>query len=142
VPTNDEIEFEAPETRLCECCGRTLTSLTRFVYRGGDAFAVYYIDLNHDDCRPIAYGLVGLGEWGDDEIDPEEARVAFAFRLRSGAEAYELSVIDADESPWTTKYLGRRLGREEALQHPLLQEVFDLSDHITRCDAPVIAHFD
>lgn len=58
-----QIEFEEPELRSCDCCGKTLTSLTRFVYRDNDAFAVYYLDLDHDGDRPIARGLVGFGEW-------------------------------------------------------------------------------
>lgn len=141
MAVDDEIEFEAPELRSCQCCGKTLTSLTRFVYRGGDAFAVYYLDLNHSGDRPIAYGLVGFGEWGDDDVDPLQARVAFAFQLTSNSEDYLLSLIDPDDTDWTTNFLGRRLPRTEALAHPLLQEVFDLSDHIMRCDIPVIAHF-
>ncbi|HLZ75707.1 hypothetical protein [Phenylobacterium sp.] len=135
-----EIEFEEPEFRKCTCCGRTLTSLTRFVHRRGDAFAVYYLDLNHADQRPIAYGLVGFGDWGADNIDPVAARTAFAFQLALGAEAYALGMIDPDETPWTTTFLGRRLTREEALRHPLLQEVFDLSDHMVQCDERLIAH--
>jgi hypothetical protein len=138
---DDRIEFEEPEIRTCECCGRPITSLTRFVYRGGDAFAVYYLNLDHDSDRRVAYGLAGFGEWGEDEVDPREVRVAFAFRLANGVDTYELSVIDADASPWRTEFLGRRLTRAEALQHPLLQELYDLSDHILRCDGPAIAHF-
>ena len=37
------IEYEDPvESGPCECCGGTTTSLTRFVYSDGDAYAVYY----------------------------------------------------------------------------------------------------
>ena len=36
------IEFEAPTESTCECCGNVTVRLTRFVYRNGDAYAVYY----------------------------------------------------------------------------------------------------
>ena len=33
-------EFEDPVEQACGCCGSPIISLTRFVYRNGDAFAV------------------------------------------------------------------------------------------------------
>jgi hypothetical protein len=36
-----EIEFEEPHILECECCGKPVKRLTRFVYQDGDAFAVY-----------------------------------------------------------------------------------------------------
>ena len=36
--------------------------------------------------------------------------------------------------------LGRILSRDEALQHPWKQEVFNLSDRILECDKPLTAY--
>jgi len=135
----DEIEFEPPEHTACSCCGRDMTRLTRFVRRDGNAFAVYFVEFTdgHQDCE--AFVIVGLGDWGDDDLDPQKARIAFAYRIRPGEASYELSIINVDDSPWSTTYLGRRLTRTEALSHPWLQEIYDLSDHMVQCDEPLIA---
>jgi hypothetical protein len=135
----DSIEFEPPEHTTCDCCGRLMTRLTRFVHRDENAFAVYFVEFTPGHQEREAWVIVGLGEWGDDDVDPEEARTAFAYRIRLGQTSYELSIVDADESPWSTTYLGRRLTKAQALAHPLLQEVFDLSDHMVGCDEPLIA---
>jgi hypothetical protein len=47
------IEFEKPHQSVCECCGGTTTSLTRFVYRDDDAFAVYYANHIVLDDEPV-----------------------------------------------------------------------------------------
>jgi hypothetical protein len=133
-----EIEFEEPELSVCGCCGKTITRLTRFVTRDGDAYAVYYVEFTEGHDHRRADVMVGLGEWGDDTVVPEEARVAFTFKIWLGEESYQVSMIDPDDSPWTTRFLGRRISRADALKHPALQEVFDLSDHIARCDKPLI----
>ena len=104
----DSIEFEPPEYMACDCCGRSMTRLTRFVHRDEDAFAVYFVEFTPGHEERIAWVIVGLGEWGDDDVDPQEARAAFAYCIRLGQASYELSIIDADESPWTTTYLGRQ----------------------------------
>lgn len=134
----DDIEFEEPEFSVCECCGKTITRLTRFVTRNGDAYAVYYVQFTQGLEHRRADVMVGLGEWGDDALVPEEARIAFTFQLWLGEVSYHVSMIEPDDSPWSTGYLGRRLPLSEALEHPALQQVFDLSDHMVRCDEPLI----
>ena len=133
----DQIEFEEPQRSICECCGNTTTRLTRFVTRNGNAFAVYFVMFTEEHEDRSAAVMVGIGDWGDDTI-PEEARLAFTFRLWLANDSYQVSMIDPDDSPWETTHLGRRLPREEALNHPLIQEVFDLSDHIVKCDQPLV----
>jgi hypothetical protein len=134
----DQIEFEDPEHSVCECCGKTTTRLTRFVTRDGEAFAVYYAAFTQGHPGRGADVMVGLGDWSED-ADPETARVAFTYRIWGADEAYELGFIEPEDSPWDTTFLGRRLGAAEARSHPRVQEVYDLSDHTTRCDEPLIA---
>jgi hypothetical protein len=135
----DQIEFEEPEHSVCKCCGKTTTRLTRFVTRDENAYAVYYaaFTADHEDRR--ASVMVGIGDWGDDDVVPEEGRAAFTFQIWLGDDSYQVSIIDPDDSMWDTTFLGRRIPRAEALTHPLIQEVFDLSDHMVRCDEPLIA---
>jgi len=52
-------------------------------------------------------------------------------------------VTDAQSSPWReSQVLGRMLDRSEALKHPLLADVFHITDHIVNEDAPLKAHLD
>ncbi len=59
-----EIELCEPSMSHCDCCGSLTVRLTRFVYRNGDACAIYYAAYsnNHPD-NELAI-LVSLGEWG------------------------------------------------------------------------------
>lgn len=131
------IEFNEPTSSgPCECCGGVTTLLTRFVYRGGDAHAIYYARFsdNHEDR--IVKAAVSLGEWGESG-DPS-LRTAFALQMRSGDENYEVMVRDAADSPWNgVELLGDMLDREEALAHPWIQEVFHIIDHMLLADEPL-----
>jgi hypothetical protein len=90
----------------------------------------------HDS--PHIAGLISLGAWGDGAL-PED-RLAFPFRLWAAADAYNVGLMDASESPWAeVAYLGRLLDRNEALAHPWRDEVFHITDHITREDREAVA---
>ena len=131
----DEIEFEDPTFSTCECCGSNSTHLVRFVTRDGDAFASYYADFSsgHD----FVSVLVGFGEWGDNAT-PDD-RTAFALNIWVAHNSFQVGLIDAaDAFRSTATFFGKILDREEALAHPLTQELFDLSDHIVICDRPII----
>lgn len=132
----DEIEFEEPTFGICDCCGTTTTTLTRFVTRDGDALAVYYAKFSDGPKHDFISVLVGLGDWGEGSVPA--ARDAFAFRLWAKEANFNIGLVDPADAPWDTDYLGRILKRDEALRHPLLQEVFDLSDRIVKCDPPII----
>ena len=134
---HDQIEFCEPDQSVCECCGGITTKLTRFVERQGAAFAVYFARFsdNHEDGYVSV--LAGFGDWSDG-AEPA-ARTAFGFRIWTAEDSYQVGLVDADED-WETDYLGRKLMRDEALTHPLKQELFDLSDHIVECDQPIVEY--
>lgn len=131
------IEFEPPnKSAPCKCCGGQTTSLTRFVYRDGDAYAVYYAKFSDNHPDRVVVATVSLGEWGEDAT-PEQ-RVAFAMELRSTASEYQVGLIDATRSPWReAEVIGRTLDREEALVHPLVKEAFRVTDHMVAEDEPI-----
>ena len=136
----DQIEFEDHETHVCPCCGSTVVSLTRFVRREGREFAVYWIDFVKGHQPAEAVAMVGLGDW-DEDATPSEARVAFAFKIRSGPEGIATSIVDPKDSPWADQTpLGRNLSRAEALAHPWLPEVYALSDQMVRRDEVLREH--
>ena len=130
----DQIEFDEPQNSVCDCCGCRTTHLVRFVTRDENAFAIYYVDFGegHDFVSLIA----GFGDW-DENSEPKQ-RTAFAFRIWMTENQFQVGLVDAADSMYSTSFLGTILDREEALNHPLKQEIFDLSDHIIACDQPVI----
>jgi hypothetical protein len=136
------IEFEPPrESGPCECCGGTTTSLTRFVYKDGDAHAIYHARFSSNHPERIVKAAVSIGEWGEGS-NPGQ-RTAFALELRAGAENYEVHVCDAAASPWSSAdSLGPMLDREPALAHPLIDEVFHITDHAVLEDQPLKAYLD
>lgn len=136
------IEFERPEQSVCECCGKTTTRLTRFVYKNDDAYAVYYAIFTPQHPEKVLRGIVSLGEWGDDNVGPE-GRLAFPFEIRVMGDRFQVGMVDADASPWShVTFLGRILNREEALKHAWISEVFHVTDHMVTDDEEVVRYFD
>jgi hypothetical protein len=82
--------------------------------------------------------LASFGNWQED-AEPSE-RTAFAMRIWTSQDSYQVGLVDPDDDGWTTDYLGKKLTRDEALAHPLKAEAFLLSDHIVECDILIIDH--
>ncbi|WP_344705765.1 hypothetical protein [Sphingomonas swuensis] len=135
----DEIEFEKPEAGSCACCGASQQILTRYVTRHGSPFAIYKAALISEHQPPRAQMIVGFGRW--DEAEKPSARIAFTFDLWSDELNTNVTLVDAQDSAWSSGYLGTVLPRDEALQHPLAKEVFSLAEHVLRCDEPVRSYF-
>ena len=123
-------EFEPPvESDSCSCCGGRTTALTRFVYKDGDAFAIYFARFSDSHDLRVAEAVICMGEWG--EGASESSRVSFPMELRATSEEYQVELIDAANSNWNgAKILGRILDRTEALVHPQVKDIFHLTDHI------------
>ena len=110
------IEFSEPSSLKCDCCGGLTTSLTRFVYLDGNAYAIYYARFGVAHEPRVVEAVVSIGEWGEGS-GPWD-RVAFPLRVRSAESEYQVTLVDAAESPWNgVALLGRMLNRAEALQH-------------------------
>ncbi|MBX3221372.1 MAG: DUF2199 domain-containing protein [Labilithrix sp.] len=122
-----DIELSEPSASRCDCCGGLTVRLTRFVYRAGDAFAIYYAAYsnNHPDSELAM--LVSLGEWGEGS-DPSQ-RTAFYCRVFPTKDSYEVMLGDATQSAWRdVAIIGERLSREEALRHPWKATAFEVLD--------------
>ena len=136
-----EIEFEEPCETKCECCGNATIRLTRFVYQDNSAFAVYYAQFTRAHEEKQLSGIIGLGEWSDDDVGPE-ARLAFPFQIRLDGENYKVGMVNAEDSPWSyVTFLGRILDREEALKHEWIKDVFHITDHMVADDKEIIGFF-
>ena len=135
-----EIEFEEPTESRCECCGNTTVRLTRFVYRDGDAHAVYYAQFTkqHEDRR--VSGLISLGPWGEGASASE--RVAFPFQIWTEKDNFQVGLVNAENSPWSqVTIMGRILSRDEALEHEWIAEVFHITDHMVVDDRQITDYF-
>ncbi len=132
-------EFEVPNRSRCDCCGGVTVSLTCFVYEDGDAHAIYYARFGEHHEPRVVEAVVSVGEWGEG-AEPWD-RVAFPLRLRALETEYQVTVVDAAESPWQgVDLLGRMLDREEALAHERLAEVFHVTDHMVVDDQAIREH--
>ena len=130
------IEFGEPQVSSCDCCGGVTTRLTRFVYRDGDAYAVYYAAFSDNHPERYVSLIVSIGEWGNDA--PPTLRVAVPMRLWAGEDDFNVTVTNASDSPWhDVGILGRVMDRDEALSDPRIKEVFHITDHILDQDTPL-----
>lgn len=135
------IEYEDPVKSVCECCGNTTFRLTRFVYQDDDAFAVYYAQFTHGHDNKRLSGIIGLGEWGNDEIGPE-GRLAFPFQIWQKDDNWVVGMVDACDSPWSdVTFLGRIQNRDEALAHRWITDVFHITDHMVDDDKEIVNFF-
>ncbi|HMS41318.1 MAG TPA: hypothetical protein PKE69_13895 [Pyrinomonadaceae bacterium] len=134
-----EFEFEEPNRYECECCGQETTRLTRYVYKDGDAYAVYYALFKSGD--EVVKLTVSLGEWGEEGTP--EMRIAFALHTWiDDEETFSTRVIDAEESPWhDVEIIGTTLNRDDALKNLNIDEVFHIVDHIVYEDPELVEFF-
>jgi hypothetical protein len=132
-----EFEFENPQTSVCDCCGGTTTRLTRFIKKDGEAFAIYYAAFSASHSRDKLVGLVSFGEWWIDDRIPE-SRVAFAFEMWFDESEYKVGIIDVADTPWRdVEIIGKKQSRAEALENPMLDDVFHITDHMTSDDQAI-----
>jgi hypothetical protein len=117
----------------CPCCGETSVNLSGFVYRDGDARAVYWAGMTAGHERRVIEVAVGIGEWGDGTSAAD--RIGFVLQLWAEGSQPNVTIVSPDESRWNTiALLGRILPREEALRHSFIKEVFHITDHLVTDD--------
>ena len=134
------IESEEPHESRCECCCSKMFRVTGFVYKDGDAFAVYYAQFAYAHGERRVNGIIALGNWS--EAGSREDRVSFPLQIWEDESNLNVSLVNADESPWShVAVLGRILDREQALRHEWLQEVFHVTEHMTSEDPEIRKYF-
>ena len=135
-----EIELTEPKNLICECCGGKIVSLTRFVYKDGNAFAIYHATFAENHSERGVLGVISLGDWESNEVSPN--RVGFPFRLWEVEENFNVGIMNRNECPWNdSNIIGRILDREEALAHSWIDEVYHITDHITKNDTEIVNFF-
>ena len=121
---------------LCHCCGKKSCTGHGFVYKDGDAYAVYYAAWSDSHLERKMSIALAVGEWDDNSI--AEDRTCF------GLEAYEAEndilfrLIDPENSPWPeTDLMGKMIHREQGLNHHKLSEVFTIAEEVLRNHAAI-----
>lgn len=123
----------------CHCCGLESNVGHGFVYKNGDAYAVYYAAWSAEHPERQVSLALAIGEWGDDSSAAD--RTCFGLEAREGEDEILFRVIEPRESPWSrTDLLGEMLSRESALTDPLLKEAFVVAEHVVRSH-PAISEY-
>jgi hypothetical protein len=123
----------------CSHCGRELVVCRGSAYEDGEGVALYLAGLHACDGPPVAHLAVAVRRGYRDNPGPE----AILLQVRQTEDGLAMRVTDAAESPWSgEQYLGRVLGRDEALESPLLETVFHIAGHVARDNAAVATYLD
>jgi len=132
---------EPIEPTHCADCGGVTTNLVRFVYQDGDAYAIYYARYSDNHPQREVALAVGLGDFSEESTP--DTRVSFRLKMRLVDAKYEVMVVDPDQSLWPkAKVIGRTLTRAEALAHPRIKDVFNITDHMTTDDPKIKTYFE
>jgi hypothetical protein len=133
----DKIVFTDPEHRsVCDCCGANVTIVCRDIQRAGQHYATYFAKFSDGHSHNGVAVIAGLGDWSQQSA---VGRRAFAFEIRREENNAITGLVDGDT--WeSVNFLGARLTRKEALEHPWLPSLFALSDFLVDND-PAISGF-
>jgi hypothetical protein len=127
-----------PRSTTCEQCGRATSDTTGFVYRAGDAFAIYHATLHNHGNMHRADLAIGIGTWqGDDAVAdvsaflavwPEDHEIRFAF-------------VDPAQSVWSgAGLLQNQLTAEEARVSTSRDDLLCVAEGIVKDDPAVAGH--
>jgi hypothetical protein len=127
---------ESREAAPCECCGGRSQTAHGFVYRDDDAYAVYYAGWSDGHPGRGVSLAIAVGEWSEGSSPAD--RVSIGLSAKPTPSSIDFTVLNPGESPWgDTPLLGKMLGRERALAHPVLKEAFYVAEQIVRYDGRV-----
>ena len=120
----------------CACCNARSRTAHGFVYRDGDAYAVYYAGWSDGHPGRGVSLAIAVGEWTEGTSPAD--RVSIGMIARPTPSSVNFTVLSPAESPWgDTPLLGKMIEREQALAHPALKGVMHVAEHIVRDDARV-----
>ncbi|MFD9613254.1 hypothetical protein ACFWWS_28260 [Streptomyces sp. NPDC059083] len=126
----------------CDCCKAPKERAWNFIHADGAPYAVYFADCyhhtdrDHDAWIDVIFGTWGAGpdQWAD--------HVAFGCRVGpvQGQTSPASTLVTAGLAHADGPLFGRKLDREAALQHPLLNDFWKVSDFILENDLLVRGH--
>lgn len=89
----------------CPCCGARTEALHGFVYRDGDAHAVYYAGWSPSHSPAFISMVVAVGEWIEGTTTSDREGLAYHLVPTVGASGFEAVSIRPEESPWAQSAL-------------------------------------
>jgi hypothetical protein len=127
---------EGAEGEPCVCCGVASITAHGFLYRNGDAHAIYYAgwSVRHPEHGVTMAIAVGRWEEGSSAAD----RVSIGVRATSTATTIDFIALNSADSPWSnTPLLGKMLERDQAVTHPAWREVLEVAEYVVQNDARI-----
>lgn len=123
---------------VCDCCGTRSTTVHGFVYRNGDAFAVYYAGWSDQHRERGVTLAIATGEWAEGS-GPQD-RTSIGLEARPTAAEIQFTTVGPEQSPWgETPLFGRMLSRDHAKASPSLSSTLEVAEVIVRDDPRVRA---
>jgi hypothetical protein len=134
-----ELGEDLPPGRCLEC-GHQTGGSHGLLDEDGEPKAIYRATWCPGHKPGAATLLIGIG---DEWETSERGDLAVLLEVRAAAEQFEMSVLEADRSPWPeTGVFGPLLDREEALESERIQEVFEAAGRVVTEDPRVSAFLD
>ncbi|WP_433121013.1 hypothetical protein [Micromonospora sp. CA-246542] len=124
---------------VCQCCDTQADRTWANIYEGDTAFAVYFASCYHHDGVHEAWIDAILGTWGQDRVDDH---ITFGCRVGPvvGSPAPAATLVNGGEVAGDNPVFGRKLSREEGLDHPRIAEFWQVVDVILERDDLVRRH--
>ncbi|MEO3855004.1 hypothetical protein [Acrocarpospora sp. B8E8] len=133
------------QTGVCECCNTSFDRVTGFINDDNGAYAIYFASCYHHNGIHEAWIDVIIDDaWTPDEpvSRPGPNRVTFGCRIGpvENAPGPACTLVTGGAVAPDEPFYGRKLTREEALQHPWLSDYWATMDHILEHDLTVNQH--
>jgi hypothetical protein len=120
----------------CPHGGEESMTVWGWVSKENAAHAAYFANLMTGHQEISARPTISIGRWGKEDNLAKRKWVFIEARPIPGS--YEMMVREPEESLYSGEaILGEVLTRSEALASPLVQESFDVADHIAHNDPAV-----
>jgi hypothetical protein len=123
----------------CECCGTEKRRVWGFVYKHGDAHAVYYALLNVREESPRVGLTVSAGLWGDGTEPSQRSWVHID--IQAEGDKLQLVIRDPKESnfyPWAIG--GTPLTAEQAVVDSATAEIRAVTNFIVATDVAISSY--
>lgn len=125
-------EFDCPD------CGEPSRRVWGFILRDGDAHAIFFASCYHHGGDEAWIDVILSPTWADDVDDHE----TFGCRVGpiEGQEEPGASLVTGGAEAPDSELFGHKLTRDEALEHPRLDDFWEVIDHILAEDPLVRQH--
>jgi hypothetical protein len=127
-----------PWSTTCAHCGRSALNSSGFLYRGGDAFAVYQATLHGHADRPEVDLGIGIGRWAEDDAS---ADVSAFISVWATVDEIQFGFVNPDESVWGgSSLLANPLAADAARDSAIRSSMIEIAELVVREDPALARH--